>query len=97
MPTYRYECTECARVHEIFHSISDPPLPECPDCGGRVERLIGGGGGVILKGGGFHATDYRSASYRRAEKKEKEAAKPGADAGKKEGDTGKAARKDASP
>jgi putative FmdB family regulatory protein len=59
MPTYRYECAKCSRIHEEFHAISDPPLAKCPHCGGRLHRLIGGGAGVILKGSGFHKTDYR--------------------------------------
>jgi putative FmdB family regulatory protein len=59
MPTYRYECAKCSRILEDFHAISDPPLTRCPECGGRLKRLIGGGAGVILKGSGFHKTDYR--------------------------------------
>lgn len=83
MPTYRYECSGCGRVHEIFHSINETRR-KCPDCGGKLTRLIGGGSGVILKGKGFHNTDYRSESYRKAEKKEKEGTKlPKADGGAK--------------
>jgi predicted nucleic acid-binding Zn ribbon protein len=37
-----------------------------------VIRLISGGGGIILKGTGFYATDYRSPEY----KKHAEADKP---------------------
>ncbi len=32
--------------------MSDKPLDSCPDCGGPMERLITGGGGFIMKGGG---------------------------------------------
>ena len=88
MPTYRYECGGCGRVHEIFHSITENRR-KCPDCGGKLERLIGAGGGVILKGGGFHNTDYRSESYRKAEKSDREAAKGG------DGATGEAKKGDA--
>ncbi|HMB70852.1 MAG TPA: FmdB family zinc ribbon protein, partial [bacterium] len=63
MPTYRYECGRCGTVHEIFHSISDDPKERCPDCGGKLVRLIGRGGGVLLKGSGFYTTDYRPDSY----------------------------------
>jgi putative FmdB family regulatory protein len=70
MPTYRYECAKCTKVHEVFHAISDPPLERCPDCRGRLVRLISGGGGVILRGSGFHNTDYRSKSWKRDESKE---------------------------
>ncbi len=76
MPTYRYECTKCAKVHEVFHGISEPALKKCPECGGRLERLISGGAGVILKGSGFHNTDYRSKSWKSAESKDAGASKP---------------------
>ena len=39
-----------------------------------MKRLIGVGSGVIFKGSGFYETDYRSESYKEAEKKEKGAA-----------------------
>jgi predicted nucleic acid-binding Zn ribbon protein len=52
--------------------MSDPPRRRCPDCRGKVIRLISGGGGVIFNGNGFHVTDYRSADY----KKQAEADKP---------------------
>jgi hypothetical protein len=31
--------------------MSDPALTDCPKCGGELERLIGGGVGIIVKGG----------------------------------------------
>ena len=70
MPTYRYECPHCRTEHEIFHSMKDHSVRKCPDCGGELRRHVGGAGGVILKGSGFHNTDYRSASYRKAAKKD---------------------------
>ena len=79
MPTYRYECASCDAVHEIFQSMSEQPRKKCPDCGGKLERLIGSGGGVILKGSGFYTTEYRSDAYKSAAKKESEAAKPAKD------------------
>lgn len=30
----------------------------CPICGGRAERIISGGSGLIFKGSGFYITDY---------------------------------------
>lgn len=51
MPTYEYQCNECGHSFEKFQSMSSPPLQKCPECGGSVRRLIGAGGGVILKGG----------------------------------------------
>lgn len=42
--------------------MSDPPIRVCPSCGEeQVERLISAGGGIVFKGSGFYATDYRQA------------------------------------
>ena len=57
MPTYEYECKSCSYNFEVFQSMSDPPLKECPECGKEVRRLILGGSGVIFKGSGFYVTD----------------------------------------
>jgi len=72
MPTYEYLCADCGRKFEIFQSINQPSLSVCSYCGGNVRRLISGGGGLLFKGSGFYATDYRSESYQNAAKKEKE-------------------------
>ncbi|MAF27479.1 MAG: zinc ribbon domain-containing protein [Gemmatimonadota bacterium] len=82
MPTYRYECASCEEVREVFHSMSAQPEEDCPDCGGKLRRLIGGGGGVLLKGQGFYTTDYRSDAYRSAQKKDRPPS-PDGDKGKK--------------
>ena len=40
--------------------MSDPAVRVCPSCGEeQVERLISAGGGIVFKGPGFYATDYR--------------------------------------
>jgi putative FmdB family regulatory protein len=59
MPTYDYECKSCGASFEIFQSMSDEPVSVCPDCGGAVRRLIGGGAGIIFKGSGFYVTDNK--------------------------------------
>ena len=51
MPTYEYECTQCAHRFEVFHSMSAKPVRTCPECGKRVKRLISGGAAVIIRGG----------------------------------------------
>ena len=70
MPTYDYKCQSCSHAFEKFQSIIAPPLKKCPKCGRRVKRLIGRGGGIIFKGSGFYATDYRSKEYKEKAKKE---------------------------
>jgi putative FmdB family regulatory protein len=80
MPTYEYQCEACDERFEVFQSITAKPLRKCPECGkGKVKRLIGTGAGIIFKGSGFYETDYRSDSYKKAEKAEKDAAKPKSD------------------
>ena len=75
MPTYDYECKKCGHQFEAIQSIKDEPLKkclksECPDGTGKgnVQRLIGGGGGLLFKGSGFYITDYRSDSYKKSAK-----------------------------
>ncbi len=60
MPTYDYRCTVCEHRFEAFQAMSADPLTDCPVCGGQVERLIGGGAGLVFKGSGFYITDYKS-------------------------------------
>lgn len=71
MPTYEYRCTQCSHQFEQLQSIKDDPLQTCPRCGGPVKRLIGAGAGIIFKGSGFYITDYRSESYKKAAKAER--------------------------
>jgi len=89
MPTYDYECAKCGHTFEAFQSISAEPLKKCPECKGKVNRLISAGGGVLFKGSGFYQTDYRSDGYKKAAA----ADKPSDSAGKK--DKKSASNKDA--
>lgn len=59
MPTYEYECTHCGHNFEAFQNMNDKPLDVCPKCNNKVKRLISAGVGIIFKGPGFYATDYR--------------------------------------
>jgi len=64
MPTYEYECKRCKKRFEVFQSMTAKPLKRCQNCSGSLKRLIGKGSGIIFKGSGFYATDYRSKEYR---------------------------------
>ena len=62
MPNYEYECSHCKHTLEIFQKITDKSLEKCPKCNKKIKRLIGSGSGIIFKGTGFYATDYRNKS-----------------------------------
>ena len=74
MPTYDYECQECGHLFEYFQSINDDPLSECPVCGKKVKRLIGGGIGIIFKGSGFYVNDSKKSTSSSAPAKSSSAA-----------------------
>jgi putative FmdB family regulatory protein len=84
MPTYEYICAKCGHTFEKVQSIKASALTVCPRdvCPrkpwgkGRVQRRIGLGGGLIFKGSGFYATDYRSDNYKAGAKKETAAQTP---------------------
>lgn len=59
MPTYEYECSKCGKKFDLFQMMKDDPIKKCPDCKGKVDRLLGGGSGIIFKGTGFYETDYK--------------------------------------
>ncbi|MBU0478647.1 MAG: zinc ribbon domain-containing protein [bacterium] len=70
MPTYEYECKDCGHSFELFQSMTEKRMEKCPQCGGILRRLIGKGTGIIFKGSGFYATDYRSSDYNKKAKEE---------------------------
>jgi putative FmdB family regulatory protein len=96
MPTYEYICESCGKEFEKFQSITAKPLRHCPACGkNKLKRLIGAGAGVIFKGSGFYATDYRSEGYKKEKESEKKTTTK--DTTKKEPETkAKQAKKDKS-
>ena len=55
MPTYEYECTKCGHRFEKFQQMTAAPLKKCPECEGKLRRLIGMGAGVIMKGSRSHS------------------------------------------
>jgi len=66
MPTYEYQCRSCHRRFERLQSFAAKPVSVCPKCGKRsVKRLISSGAGLLFKGSGFYATDYRSSGYKK--------------------------------
>jgi putative FmdB family regulatory protein len=91
MPTYEYECEKCGHRFDVFQSMTEPHRKRCPKCRGKVRRLVSGGAGIVFKGTGFYATDYRSHSYK--EQKRKESGEPVKPKGESK-DTGKKKERD---
>ena len=57
--------------------MSAPVKKKCSECGKlKLKRLIGRGSAVMFKGSGFYETDYRSESYKKDAKAEKELKSP---------------------
>ncbi len=69
MPIYEYACTACGERTEARQGFDDPPLEECPRCGGRLRKLYSPVG-IVFKGSGFYSTDAKQASAKHAQKKE---------------------------
>jgi putative FmdB family regulatory protein len=72
MPIYCYKCDQCGAKIEKIQRYGECSHEECPDCQGRMERVIGPVG-IIFKGSGFHVNDYKSSGVRREGKTEEKA------------------------
>jgi putative FmdB family regulatory protein len=65
--TYEYLCSSCGHDWEADQRISEPPLENCPACGKKTaRRMVSGGAGFILKGGGWYSDGYASAKAPKA-------------------------------
>jgi putative FmdB family regulatory protein len=76
MPTYEYECKSCGHNFEVFQSMSETALSDCPQCGKELRRLINGGSGIIFKGSGFYVNDKNKSSTKTAASKPEDKPKP---------------------
>src|SRR5262245_63225988 len=61
MPIYEYECTSCKTRFERSQRFTDPPVTECPECGGPVRRVLFPAG-IVFKGSGWYITDSRKST-----------------------------------
>jgi putative FmdB family regulatory protein len=59
MPIYAYRCQDCGFEKDQLQKISDPPLTECPSCGGQGFARILTAPAFQLKGSGWYVTDFR--------------------------------------
>ena len=61
MPIYEYKCTKCSCRFEKWQNINDKPIEFCPQCKGKIKKVISKNVGFIFKGSGFYKNDYSSA------------------------------------
>jgi putative FmdB family regulatory protein len=78
MPLYEYECGRCKHRFELIQKFSDKKVRKCPECGGRVERLISAPA-IRFKGTGWYVTDYAKKGTSQAASEESEAMREAAD------------------
>lgn len=57
MPIYEYRCHGCSKHFEKRQNVSDKPLTECEECGGKLEKQWSLSG-FQFKGEGWYVTDY---------------------------------------
>lgn len=86
MPIYEYECLSCQHKLEVMQKLNDP-APSCPECGGKVKKLISTPA-VHFKGSGWYVTDYASKGGAKGASKE--------DGGKADGGGGSSGSAEAS-
>jgi len=58
MPIYEYRCHKCGQTLEMMQKFSDAPLSRCPQCKGKVSKIISNCA-FHLKGSGWYVTDYK--------------------------------------
>ena len=52
MITYEYVCESCGLRREFRQSITEDLPVECPECRGKLQPVLSGGAGFVIKGGG---------------------------------------------
>lgn len=57
MPIYEYVCQKCGHHLEVMQKMSDKPLTRCPECRGKLEKVISQTS-FQLKGSGWYVSDY---------------------------------------
>lgn len=68
MPTYEYQCRECAHTFEVVQRMSDESLETCPDCNQDTLHKLISAVGFQLKGTGWYETDFKNSGKPPAKK-----------------------------
>jgi putative FmdB family regulatory protein len=61
MPIYEFVCESCGRIVECLQKLTDPPPDACPECGGKMAKIMSRNS-FQLKGGGWYRDLYSSTS-----------------------------------
>ena len=61
LPLYPYRCTKCGHRFEKIQHFKDEPERACPQCGGKLERVLTAPG-LQFKGAGWYVNDYAAKS-----------------------------------
>lgn len=75
MPIYEYVCQKCGHHLEIMQKMSDKPLTRCPECRGRLEKVISQTS-FQLKGSGWYVSDYGKSGHKTDKAASTEASAP---------------------
>lgn len=59
MPIYEYQCASCGHQTEVFQTMKEGPLTDCPECHQKTLNKLISASGFQLKGTGWYVTDYR--------------------------------------
>jgi putative FmdB family regulatory protein len=59
MPIYEFVCEACGQLVERLQKVSDPPPQACPECGGKMAKIMSRNS-FQLKGGGWYRDLYSS-------------------------------------
>jgi putative FmdB family regulatory protein len=61
VPIYEFVCEACGRIVERLQKVDDPPPDSCPECGGKMAKIMSRNS-FQLKGGGWYKDLYSSGS-----------------------------------
>jgi putative FmdB family regulatory protein len=59
VPIYEFVCEACGRIVERLQKVTDPPPDKCPECGGKMAKIMSRNS-FQLKGGGWYKDLYSS-------------------------------------
>jgi len=70
MPIYEYRCRTCSHEFEAMQRVGAGQLRKCPQCSGRLDKLISRTS-FQLKGGGWYTQGYSDKPAAKSEDKTK--------------------------